>query len=259
MCHGCAAQIDASSERAKPRARHSLGEGSVTLGAERERTLVLEGGNEWRPGCEVADRWWVARQGGAEATILTTAAQDGPERAVRWASSYFRGLGVAVRACPIQTVADASDPQLLRILAESGSVFICGGDPAAARDVLVGSPAGSMLLELYRRGVPLIGSSAGAMVLGARCLLPRLGFATLPGLGLLPNGVVVPHWNAAGASWRENAMKLVAQLEVLAVDEGTAAAWDGRSWQTLGAGRALVLSSAGELAVQGRLPSPPIE
>jgi len=236
-----------------------MGGGRLILAPKGERTLVLEGGNEWRPGCEAADRWWAGRQRGAEVTILTTAAQDGPGRAVQWAARYFRQLGMAVRACRVQTAADAADPLLLHTLAVSGSVFICGGDPGAAREVLVGSSAASVLLELYRKGVPIIGSSAGAMILGGQCLVPGLDFKALPGLGLLPHAVVVPHWNNASASWREHGMALAPELEPLAIDECTAAAWDGASWRTLGPGRAVVLCPAGELPIQGSVPSPPIE
>lgn len=221
------------------------------------RSLVLLGGNEWRPGCEAADRWWIERGQVEVVTVLTTAAQDGPERPLSWARSYFQPLGVEVRGCLIQTPADAAADGLVRQLRSSAALFLCGGDPGAARRILVGSPAQEAIAGLFRRGVPVVGSSAGAMVLVGECLEPASGLQLRPGIGLVPGAVVVPHWNTAGPRWRARAAELAEQMTVLALDEMTAACWDGGVWRTLGPGRASVLTADGERSLSGRsLPAP---
>lgn len=223
------------------------------------RTLVLIGGSEWMPGCEALDLWWGSRAARKAVTVVTTAAQDGPERAMRRAEGYFSSIGFAADHCRIQTAKDAEDPRLLGVLSQATAIFLCGGDPSAARRVLVGSPAGRLLLDRYREGVPLVGSSAGAMVLAGACLVPSQHFAVQPGLGIVPRVLVVPHWNSAGAEWRRRVHELVDQYEVLAVDELTGVCWDGTSWSVLGAGSACVATSTAELVAGGGIPSPPIE
>lgn len=220
---------------------------------------MLMGGDEWRPGAEKADGWWLGRSSVATVTVLTSAAQDHPGRAVDWARGYFAKLGAGVRACMIQTAADATEPSHLEELRASSSVYLCGGDPGAARLVLSGTPASAVLLELFRAGVPIAGSSAGAMALAGSCLVPAEGMAVRPGLGLLPRALVLPHWNSARRPWRERAVELASEFELLAIDERTGLCWDGACWQVLGAGSARVIGPAGELAIDGTRPSPPIE
>ncbi|MHB1501240.1 MAG: Type 1 glutamine amidotransferase-like domain-containing protein, partial [Candidatus Dormibacteria bacterium] len=194
-----------------------------------------------------------------EVTVVTSAAQDGPARPLRWARAYFERLGVQVRGCLIQTRADAADERLVRALAASQAVFLCGGDPAAAREVLVASPAQDVILQLFRAGKPIVGSSAGAMVMAAACLLPGRGFQLQPGLGLLPGAVVVPHWNTAGEECASRARALASEFEVIAIAEMTAACWDGWAWETVGPGGAVVLAGSGTRSVAGSVPSAPIE
>jgi cyanophycinase len=227
--------------------------------APRPRTLMLVGGDEWRSGAEAADTWWVGRASAPTVTVLTSAAQDHPGRAVDWARRYFEKLGAEVRPCLIQTEADAADPGRLEELRTSHGIYLCGGDPGAARQVLAGSPAEAVLLELFRAGVPIAGSSAGAMVIAGSCLVPADGMVLRPGLGLLPGALVLPHWNSAGRSWRLRAAELASELELLAIDERTGLCWDGSKWQVRGAGSAWVLGPTGELGIGGGRPSPPLE
>jgi cyanophycinase len=223
------------------------------------RTLVLQGGNEWRPGCEAIDGWWLERAAQAVVTVLTTAAQDGPERPLSWARGYFQRWGCQVEGCLIQRRSDARDQGLLGQLRSSSAVFLCGGDPIAARRILVGSPAHDAILELFRAGVPVVGSSAGAMVLGGLCLEPAADFQLRPGLGLLPGAVVVPHWNAAGPDWIARAGRLAQEALVLALDEMTGICWDGTSWQTLGSGGAVSITGDGERRLSGAAVPAPVE
>jgi len=212
-------------------------------------TLLLLGGEEWRPGTEPADRWWLARAARPAVTVVTSAAGDQAERAVTWARRYFAGLGAAVDACHILTGADAADPARLQELEGAAALYLCGGDPALARSVLVGSPAGARLGARFRAGVPVAGSSAGAMVLADPCLLPAAGFATRPGLGLLPATVVVPHWGRATEPWRLAVARLTARHPCLCLDERTGVGWDGDAWRVLGAGGAVVIGPRGATPV----------
>jgi cyanophycinase len=192
-------------------------------------------------------------------TVVTSAAQDIPETAVRWAAAHFARLGAAVRGCFVQTRSDAEDPALLAQLGGASAIYLCGGDPGAAQAVLFQSAAAEALHTAYRGGIPLAGSSAGAMVLGGECLLPGENFGLRPGLGLVPDLVVVPHWNSAGRRWREVAIELGRESRVVAIDESTGVCWDGAGWQVRGQGRAVLVSGGGERAVEGGGLPPPVE
>jgi cyanophycinase len=219
---------------------------------------MLLGGNEWKQASDEADAWWLARASRAGVTVITSAAQDIPDTQVRWAAEHFRSLGATVEGCQIQTRRDAADPRLLAQLAESAAIYLCGGDPGSAQHALRDTPAASALLARYREGVPIAGSSAGAMVLGGVCLVPGQGFATRPGLGFF-SAAVIPHWRGANRRWRETAQRLAQAGEVIAIDESTGACWDGASWVTRGPGRALVVTPRGERPVGEDGPSPPVE
>jgi cyanophycinase len=225
----------------------------------RLQTLLLLGGNEWRPDSVAADSWWLARAARPEVTVLTSAAQDIPETAVGWAAAYFRQLGASVQGCFIQTGKDAADPRRLAQLSGAAAIYLCGGDPAAAQTVLYASPAAEQLRLAFRAGVPLAGSSAGAMVLGGGCLAPSQDFAVRPGLGLVPGVLVVPHWNSASSNWRRAAAGLAQEYQVVAVDESTGVCWDGRSWTVRGPGRAVLVTGSGEVQLGSGRPSPPVE
>ncbi len=222
-------------------------------------TLLLLGGNEWRPGAEAADSWWLARAAHPRVTVLTSPAQDRPRDAVAWAGSYFQQLGASVEGCFIQSPGDASDPGLLSQLGQAAAVYICGGDPGAGCRVLAGSGAARVLLQLLRSGVPLAGSSAGAMLLGAHCLVPGREFALTQGVGLLPRMVVLPHWNSAGGRWRRATQELADRHQLVGIDELTGLCWDGRRWRVLGPGKATLLTTAGAVAVGRAQPDPPVE
>ena len=222
------------------------------------RTLMLLGGNEWRSGSEAADSWWLARATRSRVTVVTSAAQDIPDTQVSWATSYFEKLGGTVEGCQIQTRQDAADPRRLEQLARAASIYLCGGDPAAAQQVLVGTPAAEALWAAYRAGVPVAGSSAGAMVLSQRCLLPGQDLTLGDGLGLFA-AVVVPHWSGAGRKWTTMASKLGRHREVIAIDESTGLCWDGVAWTVRGPGRAVVVTPSGELAAGEGRPAPPVE
>ncbi|MGH7610404.1 MAG: Type 1 glutamine amidotransferase-like domain-containing protein [Candidatus Dormibacteria bacterium] len=222
-------------------------------------TLLLLGGNEWRRGAEAADAWWLGRASRPQVTVLTSPAQDRPQAAAEWARGYFRELGAEVEGCHIQTRAQAANQGLLAQLTRADAVYICGGDPQAGCSVLRGTPAATVLAGLFRAGVPLAGSSAGAMLLGTRCVLPGRGFQLVGGVGLLGDLVVLPHWNSAAPRWRAAARRLASQARLLGLDELTGACWDGVSWQVRGPGRAVLITEQGEVPLGREHPGPFVE
>ncbi len=224
----------------------------------RPRTLMLLGGNEWRPGSEVADAWWLARAARPKVTVLTSAAQDIPDTQVSWAATYFAGLGAEVEGCRIQSRQEAADSRFLDQLLGAAAIYLCGGDPAAAQQVLVDTPAAQALWAAYRSGIPIAGSSAGAMVLSEACLFPGRAFSLKEGLGFF-GPVVVPHWSTSRRSWSETVTRVALEREVLAIDESTGVCWDGHAWEVRGPGRAVLVTPTGEAGVGVDRPAAPVE
>jgi cyanophycinase-like exopeptidase len=75
------------------------------------------------------------------------------------------------------------------------------------------------------------------MALGAALVAPRLRWplATRPALGVVPNVLVLPHYDAMPGLLRGLALRgLPAELTVLGIDEETALVQVGAGWQVQG-------------------------
>jgi cyanophycinase len=197
-------------------------------------TLALVGGAEWQPPAAPLDAWLLERSGSNVVTVLPTAAKDHPDMAVATAARYFRSLGGKVRSAPVLTRADAEDPKWRDQLASARFLYIAGGDPRHLQSVLAGTPAWEGVLDALATGATVAGSSAGAMVLCDRMLIPW-SKSTQPGLGLLHDLVVVPHFER----WRARLLQVaeaVANGRVLGIDEATGLVLEADGCLVLGAG-----------------------
>jgi cyanophycinase len=211
--------------------------------------LVLNGGDEFRPGNEPQDRELIARARPGPALVMpTAAARQSPEMAVATARRWFAGLGVEIEELPVYTRRDAASPSLVESASAAGFLYLTGGDPGLVARVLAGSTVWAAMLQAWEEGAPLAGSSAGAMALGQRTLV----MARWPhhherraaeALGLVPGIAVIPHFERFGPRWVVDG--LPEGTTVVGIDERTAAAWDGARWRALGAGAVTVVRPSG--------------
>jgi cyanophycinase len=196
--------------------------------------LALVGGAEWRPPAAPLDAWLLERSGSSVVTVLPTAAKDHPDMAVATAARYFRSLGAEVESAQILTRSDAEDPGWRDRLGSVRFLYIAGGDPRYLHSVLVGTPAWQGVVEAYEFGAAIAGSSAGAMVLCDRMLVPW-SKSTEPGLGLLQDLVVVPHFE----NWRSRLLRVgeaIGDGRLLGIDEATGLVLEADGCLVLGAG-----------------------
>jgi cyanophycinase-like exopeptidase len=165
--------------------------------------ICLQGGGEFSPGCREMDRA-VLQQ--AQGPVVVTALAGEVGRDYRTATDngvrHLQALiSLEVRAAPdVRTDRE----QALQVLREARTVVLPGGSPSRLLDALQGTGVAELLVALVGSGGTVIGSSAGAMVLGGWTALPDRGAPVdvVPGLGLAPDLVVVPHWSGAGrADW----------------------------------------------------------
>jgi cyanophycinase len=226
----------------------------VTLMWRREQTevlvsgengpLALVGGDEWTTGCDF-DAELLALSGAKEVLVLpTAAAYERPEKAVATADSWFSELGGTVRGLMVLSRSDAQDEQNAAVVRESRFIYLGGGSPLHLRSVLKSSAVWESLLEAWREGAVVAGSSAGAMVLTDPMVDPRGGALTV-GLGMVEMLAVIPHFGHENAEKVHRSIALAAPgLPVVGLPERTALIRDpAGTWRQSGEGKVQVFVS----------------
>jgi cyanophycinase len=202
------------------------------------------GGDEWGPGCDF-DAELLAASGSDDVLVLpTAAAYEHPEKAVQHAEAWFASLGGRARGLMVVGRADAEDEANAAAVRASRFVYLAGGSPMHLRSVLKSSPVWEALLEAWRAGTVVAGSSAGAMVLTDPMVDPRGGALTV-GLGMVEHLAVIPHFGHENAEKVHRSIALAAPgLPVVGIPERTALVRDpDGSWRQAGVGEVQVFVS----------------
>jgi cyanophycinase len=217
--------------------------------------LALVGGDELGPGNEPQDRILVAAaRGGPAYVIATAAARQRPDLAVANARRWFGTLGLDVEELPLTKRSHATSAAVAAQASKGRFFYLVGGDPGRVPKVLADTPAWSAIVEAWRDGAALAGSSAGAMALGSWTLIRD----RMPGddqrryreaLGLVPNVAVVPHLSTFGERWIPSAIEAAPDGAVLlGIDERTAALFADGSWRVEGAGTVAVVTATARVS-----------
>jgi cyanophycinase len=212
--------------------------------------LALAGGNEFNPGNEEQDRVLARAAGTGPAYVVpTAAARQGPDRAVAHAQRWFRQFGLELEELPVLKRRDAMSSVLADRARAGGFFYLVGGDPGLVAEVLRGSAVWRAMFAAWRNGASLAGSSAGAMALCSHTLVRktwpnRFNRRPAPGLGVLANTAVLPHFDAFGSRWVESAQSAAPDLTLLGVDERSAVVWHDGSVRAMGPGATTVIKGA---------------
>lgn len=214
--------------------------------------LALVGGDEFEPGNEPQDELLVRAAGGGPAYVLATAARrQRPELAVANAIRWFGTLGLEIEELPALRRSDLRSAEAVERARAGRFFYLVGGDPGLVPTILEGTPVWDAIVQAWRDGAALGGSSAGAMGLCEWTLLrerlpgdERRRFA--PGLGLVPGVAVLPHFQTFGHRWAPGAREGRDDAVLLGLDERTAAVWQGGAWRAVGAGEVTVLGPGAE-------------
>jgi cyanophycinase len=203
--------------------------------------LALVGGAEWTEGCTFDRELWEV-SGGPDVVVLpTAAAYEHPDRAVDTATRWFATFGATAHGLLVLNRRDAENESLAQQVRQARFVYLGGGSPLHLRSVLKDSLVWAALVDAWRLGAVVAGSSAGAMVLGDPMVDPRGGALTL-GLGLVGHLAVLPHYDTWSEEKAHRTVQLATgHLRIAAVDERTALIRepDGR-WRATGAGAVTV-------------------
>jgi cyanophycinase len=214
--------------------------------------LALVGGDELKRGNEPQDRILVDAAGDGPAFVIATAAaRQRPDLAVANARRWFAALGLEVVELPLTKRSHATSPEIATRARSGRFFYLVGGDPGLVPKVLADSPVWSAIVDAWRDGAALAGSSAGAMAMGAWTLIRD----RMPGddrrryrdaLGLVPNVAVVPHLSTFGERWIPSALEAApAGTILLGIDERTAAVFVDGSWRVEGQGSVVVVTARG--------------
>jgi cyanophycinase len=202
--------------------------------------LLLEGGAEFGGRMRDPDLKAIELAGGPEAPIRiipTAAAPDNNhQRAGNNGIRWFQRLGAQdVGSLPLIDRASANDENIARSLREAKLIYMLGGFTGYLGETLKGSAAWQAVLEAYATGAVVAGSSAGAMVMCEFYYDPNRG-KIAEGLNLVPNAIVMPHYNTFGKGWASRLLE-ISQVTLLGIDEETGMLDDGGgSWTVYGAG-----------------------
>ena len=152
---------------------------------------------------------------------------------------WFRKLGAQkVERLPLIDRTSADDPVIVDRLKHARLVYLLGGFPGHLAYSLKGSHSWRAILDAYRSGAVIAGSSAGAMVLCSDFLDPVVK-AVDTGLGLLSKTCIIPHHDTMGKQWLPRLMKTLPDSLLVGIDEETAMLTTGTAsqWQVHGKGQ----------------------
>jgi len=215
--------------------------------------IALVGSGEFTLAMVEVDRGLLAATGRDRprvAIVPTASWPDGETVFMRWAAQgevHFAALGAEPVPVFIRDRASADDPVAVAGISDADLVYLSGGKPGHLLAMLRDSAAGAALRAAHSRGTVIVGCSAGAMVLGGHQFqvggrpFLRLPVGWQDALGLVPDLVVVPHYDAVPEM-------LVAPLVlaapegalVVGIDEETAVVGRDGTWQVQGRGRVTV-------------------
>lgn len=188
--------------------------------------VALVGGSEHTTGCEEIDRQLLRISGARrpEVAVLLAASPDWRRSFKRaQAETWWTALGARARCAfageddPVERAAD--------LLAKADLVVITGGRPWLVRRHLLSTGLGSLVRDRWRDGVPVSGSSAGAMALASAAwsVRPSAPLGLCSGLGLIPATLVAPHAGRHGVdTWAAITQATHPELEVLGIPDRTA-------------------------------------
>ncbi len=212
--------------------------------------LALVGGDELNPGNEPQDEALVAAAGAGPAFVLATAAaRQRPDVAVRNAQAWFQRLGLNVEELPAIRRSDVTSAKNAELARTGRFFYLVGGDPGLVPKTLAGTPVWDAIVQAWREGAALAGSSAGAMAFGEWTLIRdrHPGDARRryrQALSLVPRVAVIPHFDGFGERWVDGPLAATPRDDavLVGVDERSAALWRDGVWHAFGPGGVTVIT-----------------
>lgn len=211
--------------------------------------VVLLGGWEHTPGCESIDEFVMETLGTASPRVAIMPVASTPRMlpvAISRADEYWKRLGGTVSV----SLPTNDDPRpALDALNGAEIVVLTGGLADRIRPTLLQSGLWDRVLDLWRQGSAVVGSSRGLMELFEKRWTLRLPnpFQLTDGLGLLGGYVAVPHFDKyALKRWGPAKGQALDKqgLGLLGLDERTALIGGSGGFSVAGAGSVTVVEES---------------
>jgi cyanophycinase len=202
--------------------------------------IALVGSGEFLPVMESVDAALLAGRSPRAVFLPTASAPEGPERVDYWlrlGTEHYGRLGVEPVPLAVLDRHDADDPANAAVVAGAGLVYLSGGNPGYLSDTLRETAVLAAVLATWQAGAALAGCSAGACALTAVAGDTQTG-ATRPGLAVVPELVVLPHFDRI-EEWRPGIVdRSLADLgpgqTLVGIDEDTALISGDGGWRVDG-------------------------
>lgn len=232
--------------------------GQMQAGAANGSLFIIGGGS--RPDTMVQRMISESGVGQSGYIVILPMASSEPDSAIIWSSQQFVDNGVRRIVGFNFLPGIIPDAARLDSLQKASLIYISGGDQNRFMDIVRGTPIFNAILEAYRSGAVIAGTSAGAalmsgkMITGTELKYPdyKPTFRSLEadnlelkeGLGLISNAIVDQHF-----VWRSRHNRLLtAILEYpdilgIGIDESTALLLKGDSAEVIGLSQVMVYSN----------------
>lgn len=208
------------------------------------KLIIIGGAEDKEEKCEILKEVVKAAKGEPGRIVIMTTATQKPEEVGRIYIRIFEKLGVKeVKIINIDNRQDALEAKYLKLIEKATCIFFTGGDQLRITSILEGTLMGAKLKELFAKGVPIVGTSAGASAMSSTMIVagneqdaPRKCTVKMaPGLGLLTGVVVDQHFAQRGRIGR--LLCAVAQnprMLGIGIDEDTAIIVEGGRFKVIG-------------------------
>lgn len=170
--------------------------------------LLIIGGAEDKWGQSKVLKHAIEMCGGPESKImvLTTATQK-PEEVGKEYRAVFSRLGVkSIDVLNVDSRTDANSDSVAQKISGAAGVFFTGGDQLRITSILGGTKTAKVLMDMYKKGIPIIGTSAGASVMSSVMIVEGNGNSAArkctlgmsPGLGFIDQVIIDQHFEQRG-------------------------------------------------------------
>jgi cyanophycinase-like exopeptidase len=216
--------------------------------------IALVGSGEFTPATEDVDRTLLDGRTGRVVFLPTAAALEGEERIDYWVElgrAHYARLGVEATPLMVLNRRDADGAEIADSIAGAGLVYLSGGNPTYLAKTLVGTRVGAAINEVWMQGSAVAGCSAGAIALTDTVPdIRRRSGPPVPGLGLVPGVIVMPHFDQI-ERWMPGAIQWAVEatppgVHLVGIDEDTAIVGGPLQWRVMGRANAWILTNMGE-------------
>lgn len=212
--------------------------------------LALIGSGEFTTNVLPIDKFLLSQTKNPKVAIFPTAAgqESDYQKWIDMGEKHYAKLGAMVRGFDVKDKDSANSQKIVLEIKDYNFFVFSGGDPGYLLKTIEDSLVWQVILERYKTGSILVGSSAGAMVMGRKVwgsiykfdkenvLLPWDKGLNLVEFGILPHFDIIK--NYLGKKRTKKAFSNIpTDLTVLGIDENTAYINTNGNWIKKGMGK----------------------